>query len=46
VFWDASACEFLAALDGWREANGCSDAEQAEPMTHDRLRELMARFPD
>lgn len=33
-------------LDGWKEANGSSDAKETGAMTRDRMEELKAQYGD
>lgn len=35
---ELSVWEFLACLDGWKEAHGTGEAEEAEPMSVEAMR--------
>lgn len=43
-FWKLSPIEVYMAIDGFSEFNGAEQKE--EPMTKDRLHELMELYPD
>lgn len=43
-FWQSSPQEIYLAIEGFTEYNGGS--KQEEPMTSDRLKELMELYPD
>lgn len=43
-FWQSSPKEVYMAIDGFMEFNGAEKKE--EPMTRDRLKELMELYPD
>jgi hypothetical protein len=43
-FWEASPQEIYLAIEGFTEFNGGSKKE--EPMTSNRLNELMELYPD
>jgi len=42
-FWAAGMCEFMAALEGYNEAN---NPAPPPAMTRARLKELMEKYPD
>jgi len=43
-FWNLSPREMYLALKGFKQFNGADEKE--EPMTSDRLEELMELYPD
>jgi len=44
TFWNTSPQEIYLAIDGFSEFNGGKEKEQ--PMTQDRLQEMMELYPD
>jgi hypothetical protein len=44
-FWQSSPKEVYMAIDGFMEFNSGSEKKE-EPMTSDRLHELMELYPD
>ena len=44
-FWESSPKEVYMAIDGFTEFNG-GGQQKEEPMTSDRLNELMELYPD
>jgi len=44
IFWNTSPQEIYLAIDGFSEFNGAKNKEQ--PMTNDRLKEMMELYPD
>ncbi len=44
IFWNTSPQEIYLAIDGFSEFNGAKNKEQ--PMTNNRLQEMMELYPD
>lgn len=45
-FWQISPNELYLAMDGFRSFNNPDETKKSEPMTSERMKELMELYPD